>query len=185
MTATSVSTGPSKGEFAWKLFVELRKELVESQKVRAQAVGFKITFVTAATGFIVKDVKDLAPILLIVPAFAAIFFDFVISSYSFSIKRTGYYIRKHLEPLLRTSHDLQPEFVTWEQFIASREARQSLSLLGNLGLTLLSVAAASVGLFFPYRGGLSLALLAALVVLFAVDIWTHLVPRRFRPDRPT
>lgn len=124
-----------------------------------------------------KDVEEWAPILLGVPAFAAIFFDFVISSDSLSIKRTGFYIRRHLEPFLRAGYELHPEFVTWEQFIASRAARQSLSLLGNLGSTLLSVAAASAGLFVPFRGVLSLALLGALLVLFVADTWTHLVPR--------
>ena len=30
-------------DYVWELFCELRKELIESQKTRAQVVGFKIT----------------------------------------------------------------------------------------------------------------------------------------------
>ena len=39
-------------DFAWNLTVELRKELVELQRLRAQVVGFKITFVSTATAVI-------------------------------------------------------------------------------------------------------------------------------------
>ena len=31
----------------WDLFVEPRKEIIESQKIRAQIIGFKITFISA------------------------------------------------------------------------------------------------------------------------------------------
>jgi hypothetical protein len=34
------------------LLVELRKELIESQKIRAQIIGFKITFISAAAAII-------------------------------------------------------------------------------------------------------------------------------------
>ena len=37
-------------ELAWKLYAELRKELVETQKTRAQVIGYKITLVGAGVG---------------------------------------------------------------------------------------------------------------------------------------
>ena len=63
-----------KVNLAWNLFVELRKELVESQKIRAQVIGFKITFVSAAVGLIGTNIDRIPNILLVIPAFAAIFF---------------------------------------------------------------------------------------------------------------
>ena len=69
------------------LFIELRKELVESQKIRSQIIGFKITFISAAAAFIKVFQASFSPYILCVLAFAAIFFDFLINSYSFSIKR--------------------------------------------------------------------------------------------------
>ena len=90
------------GSVAWDLFVELRKELVALQGIRARVIGFKITLVSAGVGIIVANLKGgVPPALLVVPAFAAMFFDLLMHSYSFSIKRTGYYCRKHLEPLIR------------------------------------------------------------------------------------
>jgi len=49
------------GDLTWRLFVELRKELVDSQKVRAQAIGFKITFVSTVTGIIVSNRVERCP----------------------------------------------------------------------------------------------------------------------------
>lgn len=78
----------------WQLFVELRKEIVESQKIRAQIIGFKITFISSGIGLIIAGRNTVPQTLLIVPALAAIFFDFLIQSYSFSIKRIGRYCRR-------------------------------------------------------------------------------------------
>jgi len=57
---------------AWNLFIELRKELVESQKIRAQIIGFKITFVSAAIALIGANLDKIIEYeyLLFVPAFA-------------------------------------------------------------------------------------------------------------------
>ena len=40
-------------DLAWNLFVELRKEIVETQKIRSQVIGFKITFSSTAIGVII------------------------------------------------------------------------------------------------------------------------------------
>src|SRR5579859_6081320 len=84
----------------WDLFVELRKEIIESQKIRAQIIGFKITFISTAIGLVLASSNRGSQMTLIVPAFAAIFFDFLIQSYSFSIKRIGRYCRENLEPVI-------------------------------------------------------------------------------------
>ena len=57
-----------KNQFAWDLFVELRKELVESQKIRAQIIGFKITFVTTSVGFVAANIDKVPSSLLVIPA---------------------------------------------------------------------------------------------------------------------
>ena len=94
------------GDVAWNMLVELRKELVESQKIRAQIIGFKITFVSGGIGVAAAQIDRVPGYVLLLPAFAAVFFDILITSYSYSIKRTGYYIGAHLEPRVANS-------VTW------------------------------------------------------------------------
>ena len=42
-------------DFCWELYLELRREIVESQKLRTQIVGFKITLVSAGVGLIVAN----------------------------------------------------------------------------------------------------------------------------------
>ncbi len=169
-------------ELAWRLFVELRKEIVDGQKIRAQAIGFKITFVSAVTGIIVTNRKDLADALLVIPAFAAIFFDFLITSYSFSIKRIGYYTREYLEPQLRQFFEVPKDMLLWEEFMSSGKARQRMSIAGNYGLTLLVVAAACLGLFRPYYPVLSPVLLVLLLGLTVVDGWLHWAPWSLQDD---
>lgn len=105
---------------------------------------------------------------LIVPAFAAIFFDFLIQSYSFSIKRIGRYCRENLEPIMFPKN-VGVSFVSWEQFLSSPENRQSYSTIGNLGITLLAVIPAIAVLFSPFRLAVSLPILFALIGFLAID----------------
>ncbi|MCP4049229.1 MAG: hypothetical protein GY730_00785, partial [bacterium] len=126
----------AKKDILWSLLLELRKELVESQKIRTQIIGFKITFVTAAIGVIATKVitpdiikgHDAAIYrsLFIIPAFAAIFFDFLIYSYSFSIKRIGSYCRYIIEPQIKSFCEIGPDddFPLWEEFIDVPAAKQ-------------------------------------------------------------
>ncbi len=116
-----------------------------------------------------------------IPAFASMFFDSLISSYSFSIKRTGYYCRTRLEPLLREGMELPPDFECWEQFLLRKSVRQNLAYLGNLGLTLLACGVASIGLLlapdaiivFWFR----VSIFVLMVVLFLWTAWQF-----HRPD---
>jgi hypothetical protein len=153
----------------WDLLVELRREILESQKIRAQVIGFKITFIGTGVGLILANQSRIPLTLLVIPAFAAIFFDFLIQSYSFSIKRLGHYCCEYLEPAI-FKHHLSDQFVPWEEFMSRKENRQRYSAMGNLGITTLTVIPAVVVLFLPFRSLIAVPLLAALVFFLAVDI---------------
>lgn len=157
-------------DFCFSLLIELRKEVLESQKIRAQVIGFKITFVSAGIAVIIANLEKLPPMLLSVPAFAAIFFDFLIDSYSFSIKRIGYYCRSHLEPYIRKHSELDKSFLLWEEFMHQPGAGQIFAIVGNLGLTLLAVVPAIIGLLKPFRFAVSVPLIGILAVLLYFDV---------------
>lgn len=175
--------GKDKSQLAWDLFVELRKELVESQKMRAQMIGFKITFVTSAVAVAAANIEKVPPILLVIPAFAAVFFDFLISSYSFSIKRTGYYVRTHIEPILFESSRWPQETPLWEQFMAHHSNRQNLSFWGNLGTTLLASVIGFASFYIPSNYTLSFywksIIIGLLCSFLAFDIWCFYQPRNY------
>lgn len=167
-------------DLAWSLFGELRKELVETQKTRIQIIGFKITFVSASLAFAAANLQRIPNAVLALPAFAAVFFDFLVNSYSFSIKRIGFYCRVHLEPILRKEAGLPLACPLWEEYLMHPRMRQMLSFSGNLGLTLLASAVAVAGLTNPFRPVISSASLAALGTLLFFDIWGYSVLWRFR-----
>ena len=162
----------------WNLFVELRKELLESQKIRSQIIGFKITFITATIGLMATHIMSLDKVLFIIPAFAAICFDFIICSYSFSIKRIGCYTRDHIEPALKAQGDIPHDFIPWQEFLTDSKTRQELAFYGNIGLTLLTVVIGTISLFFPFRLFISSSLLFALLVFVVMDILAHLSLRK-------
>jgi len=172
-----------KVNIARNLFIELRKALVESQKIRAQVIGFKITFISAAIGLIGTNVDKVPKMFLVIPAFAAIFFDFLINSYSFSIKRIGFYIRKYIEPLLKNASDLPGEFLLWEEYLKSPETDHGLSFIGHFGITLLAIGIAVIALFLPFRLILSSSLLIILVVFLIFDFRAFKTLNRFRDDK--
>src|SRR5689334_12345444 len=126
-------------ELAWNLLTELRKETLESQRMRTQVIGFKITFVSAAVGFTYANRDKIPPesfdILLMIPAFAAIFFDLLIISYSISIRRIGLYCKTHLEEQLKDEAQMHKGFCFWESFFESKQMRPSLAIFANLGIT--------------------------------------------------
>lgn len=174
--------GQGQYNLAWNLYGELRKELVEAQKTRIQIIGFKITFVSAALAVIGANLSKIPNAVLALPAFAGIFFDLLVNSYSFSIKRIGSYCRLYLEPILRreTSLSSPPEFFLWEEYLMQPQMRQILSFSGNLGLTLLASAVAVTGLTTPFRPVVSSALLGSLGVGLVFDVWGYWTLRRFR-----
>ncbi len=162
----------------WNLFVELRKEILESQKIRAQIIGFKITFISTGVGLVLANSNRIPQVLLIIPAFAAIFFDFLIQSYSFSIKRIGRYSREHLEPVI-FRHFSSDRFLSWEKFMSRSENSQRYSMIGNLGITTLAVIPAIFVLLYPFRWRTSLPLLLVLGGFLAIDITSFWNTRRY------
>jgi hypothetical protein len=170
----------SERELAWNLFSDLRKELVESQRIRTQIIGFKITFVSAAVGVISTNLDKVPTILLTVPAFAAIFFDFLIHGYAFSIRRIGYYCRKHLEPIFKKEFKLPEEFLLWEEFLVKEPyMRQTFAFSGNFGLTVLTCAVGLFGAVDNFQASSSLPILLILGILLALDVRAYRAPYRF------
>jgi len=162
----------------WELFVELRKELLEAQKIRAQILGFKFTFITAGIGLMGANFDKLDKNMLVLPAFAAIFFDFIIYSYSFSIKRIGCYVRDHIEPVLEKDKDVPPDFVMWQKFLTQPKTRQKLSMYGNIGVTFLSVIVGVIGLLVDFKPVASPFLIAALFLFIIMDILAYREPMK-------
>ena len=181
----AISVQNPAADLAWKLLAELRKETLESQRIRAQVIGFKITFVSTAVGLILARGEDVPNHLLVIPAFAAIFFDLLINSYSISIKRIGSYCRSQIEPILREASGWPHESPLWEEFMSRPEVKQRLSLIGNLGLTTLAAVPAAVALLDSFRALVSPLLLGALAILLIYDTRTFLTPRRISEDRLT
>lgn len=163
-------------ELAWNLITELRKETLESQRMRTQVIGFKITFLSAAIGFIYANKDKIPPesfdILLIIPAFAAIFFDYLIISYSISIRRIGLYCKRHLERQLKDETSMHKGFCFWEDFFETKQMRPSLAIFANLGITLLALAPTVGVLLRAYHPLITFAL----IVLLMYDVAAFLVP---------
>jgi peptidoglycan/LPS O-acetylase OafA/YrhL len=168
-----------KFNLAWMLMVELRKETIDAQRIRAQVIGFKITFVSAGIGIIAANADGFQSQLFYIPAFAAIFFDFLIHSYSYSIKRIGYYCRKCLEPKLREYSKWPENDPLWEEFMTTKKAKQHLALIGHIGITCLAVIVA----FFA-TSPLSIPLISILFLSLGGDIITfRLITLRFSNEK--
>jgi hypothetical protein len=157
----------------WNLFTELRKEVVEEKKIRTQILQVKITLVSAGIGVIAANAGTVPLELFVVPAFAAVFFDFLINSTGFSIKRIGYYCRTHLEPNLNKAFknsNPSGEMLWWEDFLAQGELWSPSALFGHLGHTGLAISVAVIALLIQSDWRLSAPLIVAMVGLFIYDI---------------
>jgi hypothetical protein len=141
-------------------------------------MGFKITFVSTAIGLLAANIKTLDSALLVLPAFASVFFDFIIYSYSFSIKRIGSYTRDHIEPFLKRNGHVPQEFLMWQKFLTQPKTRQNLALYGNFGLTILAAAVGIIALFFPFRPLISSSLIIVLVIFLIMDVMAYRSPIR-------
>lgn len=175
--------GPHPYQVAWNLFTELRKETVESQRIRAQIIGVKITFISAGMGVIAANLNNFPSEVFVIPAFAAMFFDLLIASYSFSIKRIGHYCHTHLEPRIRESCSIPGDFLLWQEFIRQPKMRQNLGDLANLGMTFLVLAAALLALLSSIHPIAAVALGGALVALFVCDYCAQFSRWRFEDER--
>jgi hypothetical protein len=164
-------------ELAWNLITELRKETLESQRMRTQVIGFKITFVSAAIGFIYANEGKIPPesfgVVLTIPAFAAIFFDLLIVSYSVAIRRIGLYCKNHLERQLKADIEMHKGFCFWEDFFEEKRMRPSLAIFANLGITLLALAPAIADMV---RRSYHSWVLYVMAGLFIYDVAAFFVP---------
>jgi len=165
-------------DVAWNLLVELRKEIIESQKIRTQIIGFKITFVSAGIGLIAANTDKISLTLLVIPAFAAIFFDLLITSYSFSIKRIGYYCRKKVEPIIREACNVRRTFPLWEEFVDRPEVKKNFAVVGNLGITVLALIPAGFVVYRHFPSSPYIILFLALLAFFAYDLWAFFISGR-------
>jgi hypothetical protein len=132
----------TEAETAWNLYIELRKEIVATQHLRSAVVGLKITFVSAAIGFILANKMPVE--LLAVPALAAIAFDCLIIAATRGIKRKGKYCRDCLEPKICDGCSWRNTYPFWEGYLVTNRSGASLPLIGNAGMTLLAIAPAIV-----------------------------------------
>jgi hypothetical protein len=158
-----------KSELYWNLYTELRKEIIESQKIRAQVIGFKITFISAAIGLLSSKFEQIPNVLLVIPAIASVFFDFLINSYSFAIKKIGYYLREILEPNLKLEANLPQDFTTWQIFLRDPKSGHPMAFISNYGVTVLASTAAVIALFFPFHLIWSPLLIILLIILLIFD----------------
>ncbi len=65
----------------------------------------------------------------------------------------------------------------WEEFVGYTKYKQSLSFVGNLGITFVVMVLAVIGLLFPFRWMISTPLLIFLLVLFIYDVNTFVKPK--------
>jgi hypothetical protein len=183
MSTAAQLLGPesaSVGVFAWTLYMELRKEILERQKLRTQFLGFKIALISAAVGLIGAN-RDKTPHLdelLVVPAIAAFFFDFMITSYGAAIHRIAFYCREVLEPRIRVGYMLPSNFPLYEKYIFANP--QNIANIGNLGLTLLVYLGATVILFLKQSKLLAATVFTLLTVLFVFDAITAIRRRELQ-----
>ena len=165
-------------EFAERVLAQLREEMLEAQRTRAQVIGFKITLVSTGVALLGAKLGAIPPEVLAVPAVAAVFFDLLINAYSVSIKRIGLYLHHHLEPMLRAAHGWPEDVPTWEEFARSQNWKSWLFLFGNLGLTALAAIVASVAILALPFTPLRVMVLLVLALLLVVDFMTFVRPQR-------
>lgn len=156
-------------DLTWILYVELRKEILEAQQLRARAIGLKITLVGGAIALILANRLAVDDRLLVVPALAAMFFDLLINSHSITIKRIGTYNRLYLEPELRRLAQWPSTRPLWEEFMATRALPQRSAMVGNLGITFL-VALPAVVILFGRPITISTVLLTIILILMFVFV---------------
>jgi hypothetical protein len=99
----------------------------------------------------------------------------------------GYYFCEYLGPELKKANDWPPGVPAWEELLCLRKARHSLSIVGNLGLTAIAMAAAVVALLEPFHAPTAAPLLLLLALLAAFDYWVYAQPvsRFARPEPKT
>lgn len=169
---------PISKDRVWDQLGELRKEVIELQKTRAQIIGFKITAVAGGLAILSSLHEKIPSSVLLLPAFTAIFFDLLITSQSVGIKRIGFYIATELEPFLRRSGAWPEGVLCWEEYMSRHAIKQSYSLVGNLGFTLLVSVGASTVFAVSSPVYESVPIILVLIALLLYDTIAFLRPRK-------
>ena len=141
-------------------------------------IGFKITFVTALIAFTSSkflseyeegvEFDQLYYYLLLIPLVASLFFDFLIYSYSFSVKRIGLYIKHVLEPALKDSlKDFNQAL--WQEYLEQPFNSQNLAKYGNLGLTAVAAIIALIPIVF-FGTNLCFSIIISIVILSLLGV---------------
>jgi hypothetical protein len=107
------------------------------------------------------------------------FFDFVINSYSVSIKRVGAYCRVYLEPELRRLARWGSERLMWEEFMSHTAQRQNLAMIGNLGITVLASVPGAIVLLLGDPNWTSVLLFISMLIAFGFVAFSHLRQKKF------
>ena len=118
--------------------------------------------------------------LLVLPAFAAVFFDTLIASYGIGIKRMGVYCHRILEPVLRKTTAPSDCFLLWHEFRRTQNVKRSFSFVGNVGITILLALPAIVALVSSSRQKWSIALFILLLMSIVYDYWIMRLPYSLR-----
>lgn len=173
----------NKETYYWNLFVEARKEILEYQKIRAQLIGFKITFSSTAIAIIIASTPKISSDVLIIPGFASIFFDFLISAYTFDIRRVGYYCRTYLEPKLREIDKIPNSILLWEEFMTQKIFQQKFLVLGNIGITIISIIPGVYQTLISAKSFKNYIIIILILLLFIYDLYVHFLPNKFRKHK--
>jgi hypothetical protein len=174
-------------DFAWKLTVQLRTEMMEAQRIRTQIIGLKLTSVSAGIGLILANVNLIPSYVLVIPALAAVLFDLLVIHYNNSITSLHHYYLRHVHARLRGS--LEEPVLEWETYMPRRRAGPVGNLMGiaNLGISVLAAVPAIISLLMPFDAALSLPLLLIVTLFYVCDTWLHLNSYRYvfglREDR--
>jgi hypothetical protein len=109
---------------------------------------------------------------------ASIFFDLLINSYTISTKRIGFYCRHYIEPGLLAKDSIPKNFQFWESFVDQSMLKQSFSLFGNVGLTLIIICVAAGNSIRTLGLKLGGTIAFVLAILLVIDVYAHRYPTK-------
>ncbi len=210
--STDCPMNPLEHEHASSILAALRQEILEGQKIRTQLIGFKITLVSTGAGLILAAGEPSIELLAIPAAAAMFFDILInsysvgikrIGFYTLAVldplfRNTGAWrsdtptweefnadaARAGIRAQLGVSggRTLQHPIRARVQKATISYQRDMYAMVGNLGLTVLSVAAALVALLVSVPIRVALPLVVVLLGLLAYDVWSSMAPARVKRE---
>lgn len=170
--------GARELDLAKLLFVELRKEILALQNIRAQTVGFKVTFIATTSGIVLYYFEEFPQEAMVVVALAAIFFDLMMAAQSSRIKQLGAYICEEVEPTFRDVGAWPERRRLWEQELLESDVtlRVLVAMFGNLWLTVI-VAVTALALLSPFPSLATIILGVVVFLLTFLDFFVFKKPQ--------